>query len=141
MSELTVKLKKTINAPVESVFNAWLQADMLSKFMVPMPGMPEPRVEADGKQGGGFVIQMLVGDREIPHKGTYLTVDPYQKIVFTWESPFSVEGSTVTIRFRSISTNQTEVDFLHNKFKGEEERSDHENGWINILERLSTLTS
>lgn len=140
MTELSVKLRKTLNAPVEKVFDAWLDAETLSRFMTPMPGMPEPRVEADGREGGGFVIYMQVGDEEIPHKGKYLEVTPYSKLVFTWESPFSVDGSFVTIYFKKLDNDNTEIDFVHLKFKGEEERSNHEGGWTNILEKLNAVT-
>lgn len=139
MTELAVNLTKTINAPIEKVFNAWLDAKTLSKFMTPMPGMPEPRTVADGREGGEFVIYMQVGDKEIPHKGKYLEISAHRKLVFTWESPFSTDGSTVTIHFKALNDSRTEIDFAHVKFTGEEERSDHESGWTNILEKLSVL--
>ena len=139
MTDLAVNLTKTINAPIASVFNAWLDANTLSKFMMPMPGMPEPRTEADGRQGGAFTIYMQVGDEEIPHKGKYLEVNPYTKLVFTWESPFSTEDSTVTIHFIALADDQTKIDFSHVKFKGEEERENHEGGWTNILKNLNVV--
>ena len=141
MTELAINLRKTINAPIEKVFDAWLNADTLSKFMIPMPGMPEPRTEADGRQGGGFTIYMMVGEDEIPHRGQYLEVDRPNKLVFTWESPFSTADSTVTILFNSVHENSTEIDFRHIKFKDEESRNNHEGGWTNILEMLNEVTS
>lgn len=141
MTELAVKLTKTINAPIEKVFDAWLDADMLSKFMLPMPGMPEPRTETDGKEGGTFTIYMVVGDDEIPHKGKYLEVDRPNKLVFTWESPFSPKGSTVTILFKALDSNSTHIDFKHVKFNDEESRTNHEGGWTHILEKLDEISS
>jgi len=141
MSDLTVTIKRTINAPITNVFDAWLDAKILSKFMMPMPGMPEPRTEADGREGGGFTIFMQVGEQEIPHKGTYLEVNRPNKLEFTWESPFSTEGSTVTILFNAIDDDSTEVDFTHVKFIDEETRSNHELGWGTILDNLSALVS
>jgi len=139
MSDLTVKLKRTINAPIENVFDAWLEAKTLSRFMMPMPGMPEPKTEADGREGGGFTIMMQVGDQEIPHKGTYLEVSRPDKLVFTWESPFSTDGSTVAILFNAIDAESTEIDFTHVKFIDEETRSDHEGGWNTIIDNLAEL--
>lgn len=141
MTDLAIHLKKIINAPVERVFNAWLDADSLSSFMTPMPGMPNPRTERDGREGGRFAIYMQVNDKEIPHTGTYLEVSPHTKIVFTWESPFSTDGSTVTILFKPLDKNTTEVDFNHIKFISKEERNDHEGGWTYILEVLEQLTT
>ena len=141
MTDLVVKLTKTINAPIEKVFNAWLDADTLSQFMMPIAGMPQPRVEADGREGGSFAIYMMVGDNEIPHRGQYLKVEKPNKLVFTWESPFSTDDSTVTILFNSIDETTTEINFTHLKFKDEQARSNHEGGWGTILEYLSNTTN
>ncbi len=48
---LTLSLSKIIQAPVENVFNAWLDAKLLAKFMIPMPGMCEPQVTCNPSQG------------------------------------------------------------------------------------------
>jgi len=45
MTDLTVNITKTINASIDKVFDAWLNPKMLSQFILPMPGMPEPETE------------------------------------------------------------------------------------------------
>ena len=139
MAELALNIKKTIHAPVENVFNAWLDANTLSKFMTPMPGMPEPRVESDGIQGGRFAIYMMVQGKEVPHTGRYLEVDPYSKLSFSWESPSSVDGSTVTLLFNRLADGNTEIELNHVKFLGQQERDNHEGGWTEILNKLNTI--
>jgi len=141
MTDLMVNVSREINAPIEKVFDAWLDAKTLSRFMLPMPGMPEPRTECDGKQGGRFSIFMKVGDDEIPHSGTFLEVDRPNKLVFSWESPFSTDGSTVTLLLNSISENRTKIDLTHIKFPDEESRSNHEGGWGCILEKLDEIST
>ncbi len=139
MSDLTVNVTKTIHAPIEKVFDAWLNPEMLSQFILPMPGMPQPQTEIDAHEGGGFTIIMQVGDDKIPHTGKYLEIDRPNKLVFTWESPFSKDGSIVTLEFNDIDKNQTNVNLTHIKFIDEESRANHEGGWCNILESLNTL--
>lgn len=139
MDELKVTLTKDVNAPIEQVFDAWLDEKTLTRFMLPMPGMPQPRVIAEGKQGGTFTVFMQVGEKEIPHKGEYLEVSRYDKLVFTWESPFSPADSTVTIHFSPINAKQTRIDLSHVKFLDEEARDNHQGGWMNILETLETV--
>jgi len=141
MIDLAINLTKQINAPVERVFDAWMNAETLSRFMTPMPGMPEPRTEVDATLGGGFTIYMMVGENEIPHSGKYLEVNRPNKLVFTWESPFSTEGSTVTIELSSIDEKTTEINFSHIKFIDEEARSNHEGGWNEILNKLNEKLS
>ena len=141
MTELSVNITKTINAPIEQVFDAWLDPQTLSSFMQPMPGMPAPETKIDASVGGRFLIKMIVGDQIIPHEGSYHKIKKPNLLVFSWESPFSGEGSIVTLNFKALDTNSTELNLVHVKFPNEESRSDHEGGWTNILELLNNITS
>lgn len=135
MNELKLSVSRTINAPIESVFNAWLNPDMLAKFMIPGEGMTVPKAEANAVTGGRFDIVMQAGDKEIPHGGQYLELVPYSRIVFTWESPFSIEGSTVTLDLSSAGDG-TLINLVHVKFPDAESRTNHEGGWSRILAQL-----
>lgn len=139
MTELTVQLSKTIHAPIEKVFDAWLDPQILSSFMLPMPGMQRPEVEIDATPGGRFTIQMHVGEEAIPHSGEYLEISRPDRLVFSWESPFSTDGSTVTLSFSALEDKKTRVDLLHQRFPDEESRSDHEGGWGHILDKLDEI--
>ena len=139
MSELSVNLSKTINAPIESVFDAWLNPETMSRFILPMPGMPAPEIENNPVEGGRFTIVMNVGDDKIPHCGTYLSVDRPAFLKFSWESPYSPDGSTVALTFNAIDENTTRLDLEHVKFLHEEARSDHEGGWGSILDKLAEI--
>ncbi|HBS26486.1 MAG TPA: SRPBCC domain-containing protein [Gammaproteobacteria bacterium] len=141
MTDLTVKLNKTIHAPIETVFDAWLDPKLLARFILPAPGMPEPKVENDPQEGGKFVIIMEVGDDKIPHSGEYLEVNRPERLVFTWASPCSIDDSTVTLEFSAIDQSTTEIKLTHIRFIDEETRSDHEGGWSNILDKLDEITS
>jgi len=141
MTDLTVNINKAINAPIETVFDAWLNPETLSNFILPMPGMPEPQVENDPKEGGNFTIIMQVGDDKIPHTGKYLEINRPDKLVFTWESPFSPDDSTVTLNLSTVDENTTNVELIHVKFINEEARSNHEGGWGNILDALNNIVS
>ena len=90
-------------------------------------------------KGGKFTIVMKVGDDEIPHTGKYLEIKRPNKLAFTWESPFSTDGSTVTLRFSDLGGSKTNVELSHIKFIDEESRENHEGGWGNILECLNDI--
>lgn len=139
MTELLVSIDKTINAPIEKVFDAWLNPKMLSLFIMPMPGMPKPDVENYAREGGKFTIIMHAGDDKLPHTGEYLEIDRPNKLVFTWVSHCSVDNSTVTLNFTKIEDNKTNISLSHIKFIDEETRSDHEGGWSNILDKLNDV--
>ena len=79
------------------------------------------------------IVMMRAGDQDMPHQGTYKTIDRPNQLAFTWESPMSpIEGSTVTIDFADADGG-TEVRLTHVRFPSEESRSNHESGWGAIL--------
>ncbi len=139
MNNLTCHVSQVINAPLERVFDAWLNPAMLSRFMLPMPGMPEPKTEVDGRQGGRFTIHMEVGEEVIPHSGTYLEIDRPNRLVFSWESPFAADDSTVTLEFSAQDSDSTVLMLTHERFIDEESRSNHEAGWGCILKLLGEI--
>ena len=141
MTDLTVKVNKIIHAPIEKVFDAWLDPKMLSKFMTPMQGMPDSDVENDAQEGGDFTIIMHAGGNKLPHTGKYIEINRPDKLVFTWVSHRSVDNSIVTLNFTKIAENETNIVLSHVRFIDEGARSDHEGGWNNILNALNEMMS
>ncbi len=139
MTELTVSLEKTIAAPIERVFDAWLDPAMLSRFILPAPDMPNPKVENDPREGGRFEIVMQVGEEKLPHTGTYLVIDRPRRLVFSWESAYSTDDSEVRLDFTALENDRTRVSLTHVRFLHEEARSDHEGGWRRILDVLDAV--
>ena len=139
MNDLICHVSKVINAPIEKVFDAWLDPEQLSRFMLPLPGMAHPKTEVDGREDGRFTIYMEVGEEIVPHSGTYLELERPNRLVFSWESPFSTEGSNVTLDFTSVESNSTRIELTHVRFIDDETRSNHEAGWGNILDVLDEV--
>jgi uncharacterized protein YndB with AHSA1/START domain len=141
MSDLQLKVSKTIHAPIDKVFDSWLDAETLSRFMLPMPGMENPEVETNPVVGGEFTITMRVGDNSVPHTGNYIEIDRPRKLVFSWNSPASPDDSVVTLNLTKIDEQQTNVELTQIRFIDEQHRSNHEGGWGNILLSLSEQVS
>ena len=139
MSELELTVIRTISAPREKVFNAWLSPEMLAQFMRPAAsGIAPSKVTTDPVKGGRFSIVMVTPEREVPHSGTYLEIDPYSRLAFTWESPHSLDDSVVTIDLAEVDPRTTEVTLKQVKFRSEEARDSHVKGWTAILDLLAT---
>jgi len=136
MTDLTLNVSRTIDASPEALFNAWLDPALLAKFMAPAPGMTVPHAANDPVEGGRFDIVMKAGEQEIPHAGTYVEINRHSRLVFTWESPMSTDGSTVTLTFDAVDGG-TKVNLHHVKFANEESRDNHAGGWERILENLA----
>jgi len=133
MTNLNLKIEREFKAPPNVVFDAWLNPDMLRKFMLPGEGMSVPRASAEAREGGRFEIVMKAGEDEMPHTGTYMEIVPHSRIVFTWESPFSEDDSTVTLEF-SPTGSGTVLTLKHERFMTEESRDNHKGGWTRILQ-------
>ncbi|MBL0370498.1 SRPBCC domain-containing protein [Rhizobium sp. KVB221] len=140
MSELELNVSRTIAAPLEKVFNAWLEPETLAKFMRPCDGEGmDATVQNDPVKGGRFSIVMKLEDKEVPHAGTYLEVKPYSRLAFTWESPFSQDDSVVTIDFTEIGMRSTLVALKQVKFSSEESRDGHIKGWTRMFDQLTLV--
>lgn len=138
MTELTLTTSRVMKASPEAVFNAWLDPKMMAKFMLPGEGASVPKSSADAVEGGRFDLIMRMGDKDMPHGGVYQKITPHSELVFSWESPFSVDGSTVTLKL-SPSGDGTEVELTHVKFPNEESRDNHLGGWNAILAKLDDV--
>lgn len=136
MTELSLEVTKSLPYPPERVFDAWLNPQMLAKFMVPGPGMSVPEAQAEAKVGGRFrIIMRTPDDNDIPHEGEYLAINRATHLKFTWNSPFSQDDSTVTLDFQPDGTG-TQLRLSHVRFPNEESRDNHQGGWTLILEAL-----
>jgi uncharacterized protein YndB with AHSA1/START domain len=137
MNELELTVTRTIAAPREAVFNAWLSPVTLATFMrTAADGVEARNVTTDPVKGGRFMIVMVTPEREIPHSGTYLDITPYSRLSFTWESPHSLDDSVVTIDFAEPVPGQTEITLKQVKFRSEQARDGHIGGWTAILAYL-----
>ncbi len=130
--DLSLTVTRHIDAAPEALFDAWLDPAMLMKIMRPGPNTLCSSAKTDPVEGGRFEIVMGGDGKVLPHAGTYVTIDRPRKLVFTWESPFSIEGSTVTLTF-DPAENGTFVTLNHVRFPTEESRGNHEAGWTAIL--------
>ena len=136
-TDLKLELSRVIKAPREKLFDAWLDPDMLARFMLPADNVNVPKAETDPREGGRFLIVMRAGDQDLPHAGTYKTIDRANRLAFSWESPMSpVEDSTVTLDFADVEGG-TEIRLTHVRFPNEESRDNHEAGWGRILNTLA----
>lgn len=138
---LQLTVTKVIPASAKDLFEAWLDPSALAQIMKPGEGMADARVEVDAQEGGSFLIVMMAGDQEMPHRGEYKTIQRYERLAFTWESNFTIPGSTVSIDFKEIGANQTELTLHHVGFPNDEARGNHEGGWTRIVEVLSKVVS
>jgi len=140
MTDLSLTVSRNFKAAPQTVFDAWLNPEMLRQFMLPGEGTSVSSAENDPVEGGRFKIVMRAGDQDMPHKGTYTEISRHSRISFTWETPFSETPSDVRLTF-TPNGGGTDVELYHNKFESEESRDNHKAGWGFILASLENVVS
>lgn len=140
-------LKLLLDAPVEKVYAAWTNPELIPEWFVPKPWSIS-KVEMDIRPGGNSLIVMKSPEgQEFPNPGVYLEVVPNKRIVFTdafssaWnptEKPFMV--AIVEFEDQGGKTLYTATARHWSK----EAREQHEQmgfgpGWTQVAQQLEDL--
>jgi uncharacterized protein YndB with AHSA1/START domain len=146
----SLKIKRVFQAPREKVFAAWTQKEQLEKWMCkPHPDMTTTYLKFDVREGGSHALECHLPNGQLyVNHGTYKTVRPPEKLVFTWEwerfdeqrkKVGGLTGTLVTVDFYERG-GATEVVLSHEFFPSEQERDAHNRGWnltFNLLEKVT----
>jgi uncharacterized protein YndB with AHSA1/START domain len=136
-ANLVLMVRRTINASAERLFDAWTRPELMKQWFRGSE-MSTPVAETDLRVDGAWQIVMKKSDgKAYPHHGHYKVVDRPNKLVFTW-NPFEAAdyGTTVTLIFKKISENVTELTLIHEGFRDEEMKTGHDRGWNACLDTL-----
>jgi uncharacterized protein YndB with AHSA1/START domain len=119
-SRIEARVSQHLKATSERVYDAWLDPGKARVWMAASLtswGLAGDirRVEIDARVGGKFFFSDMRDGIEARHCGSYLELDPPQKIVFTWITDESEDAdpSVVTIMGTSRSSGN-DVLTLHN---------------------------
>lgn len=147
-----VQVTRLFNAPVERVWNAWTDSELVKQWWGP-EGFTCPNAEIDFRMGGKYFLAMQdPSGKVVWSSGIYKEIDPLKKIIctdyFSDESGNIISASEVgmpgewplecimTVEFRRVSGGQTEMTIKHQGIP-KEMHDDCVDGWnssINILQ-------
>ena len=139
--EIYLVLRRTIDAPVETVYAAWTDPETMCRWFAPGE-MTVARAVAETEAGGCFLVEMRGADgaRHIT-RGRYREVVRNRRLVHTWRWEGSEVESLVTVEFEPVSSGATRLTLTHSRFADGETRDRHEQGWTGCLEKLEALFS
>lgn len=133
------KVDQTLNAPLERVYEAWLNPEALPHWFGP-PGHVVSEASFDARSGGKYEIKMLSPENAAyTLSGTFLEVRPYEKLVYTWrwDNPELGDYDTeVTVEFFA-KDQATRVVITHKNFVSSEHCEGHKAGWLGSFERMA----
>ena len=132
-------LHRVIDAPVETVYAAWTEPEMLRRWLAP-GNATVVRAVAEVAVGGTFLVEMRGTDgRKWLTRGLYREVVPQRRLVHSWRWEDSEIETLVTVEFEPESAGRTRLTLTHSRFARDEARDEHEQGWSGCLAKLEAL--
>jgi uncharacterized protein YndB with AHSA1/START domain len=141
-SAVALVLRRTFDAPRETVFKAWTDPAIMQQFLGPA-NRGCKNVQVDLRAGGAYRIVMDGPDGEdFIAKGIYREVVVPERVVCTWlweeDDPSQEHETLLTLEFIAKG-NQTELVLTHENFKDAESCERHTEGWMAILDAYAKL--
>jgi uncharacterized protein YndB with AHSA1/START domain len=135
-ANLTLVVRRTIQASAEELFAAWTQPERLKLWWGPRPITCED-AEIDLRPGGSYRIANRLPDGTLLWiVGEFEVVEPPFRLVYTWRTDPSASAERVSVQFEPRD-NATEVIIVHERVSDPETRSRHEHGWSGCLDGLA----
>jgi uncharacterized protein YndB with AHSA1/START domain len=137
----TVRIERTYAAPVEAVFDAWTDPEVLRRWWKADPEH-EVTVAADVRVGGGYRLAMHRPDgEEMVVHGTYREVSRPDRLVYSWawegSGPYANHESEVAVTFVADGPGRTTVVIEHAGLLDETSRANHARGWNGVLDSFA----
>jgi uncharacterized protein YndB with AHSA1/START domain len=128
----SLEVTTTIKVPREKVFDAWLTADRMARFLC-AGDTHVAMMEVDPRVGGAFRIVMANAQGSYDHRGRYLEIERPARLRFTWASA-STDGTDaeVTVTFEDVEEG-TRVTLVQVSLPDAPAVERHERGWLSIL--------
>ena len=134
----TITINRRIAATVETVYQAWTDAEVIKRWMGP-GAVTVIDARADARTGGKYRIHMRSPEGE-DHivNGEYEETVPNERLVFTWQWEGNDLQTTVRVEFKAVDNNHTELTLHHAGFPDADTRNHHEQGWNGCLDKLES---
>ena len=137
----TVSLKRTFNAPIKLVWEAWTQPEHIAQWWGPK-GMNTKVIEHDFRVGGKWKYTMEMPDgNEFISEGVYSVIDEFEKIFSSANFKPMTEGVEIQALFEEDGdkTNFTfNVVHATEEYCKQQEKMGIMNGWGAVFDRLDT---
>ncbi|HZU78270.1 MAG TPA: SRPBCC domain-containing protein [Acidimicrobiales bacterium] len=147
-----VRLERTIPAPVEQVYRAWLDPELIVRWMNPGT-FTVSRVEVDERLGGAYRIWHAEHGVELGGFDCQVTaLEPNRRIAFLWGfvGPERRQGpaydSVLTVTLAPTADGATALTLVHERLDAladamPEAAGQVRGGWDDVLGKLAALLS
>ncbi|MCU7555445.1 SRPBCC domain-containing protein [Alteromonas sp. ASW11-19] len=133
-------LNATFHTSVTHLFDAFHRPELLIQWFAPGSAQVS-QIMANFTEGGRYRITMQEpnGDK-YTLTGIYSYIRRNEKIVMSWAWEDDREESVITtveVELESVDDATTALTLIHSGFANEQERNQHQQGWMACFEKLS----
>lgn len=139
-SDRTLTLERTLNAPIELVWEAWSKPEHIAHWWGPK-GMDVNVIEHDFRVGGKWKYTMLMPDgNEFTSDGRYIEIVNLERIISTANFKPMTEGVEIQALFEE---NGDKTNFTFNvvhpteEYCKQQEKMGFYNGWGSVFDGLN----
>ena len=138
----TITIKRTFNAPIALVWEAWTQPEHIAQWWSPK-GVKTKVVEHEFTVGGKWkYIMPMPNGQEFIAEGVYTEIIKFEKIASTANFRPMTEGVEIHSLFKA-NGDKTDFTFLvihpTEEYKIQQEKMGIMNGWGSVFDRLDEL--
>lgn len=136
--ETTLRLERTIAAPLEKVFAAWTTPEALIRWFAPTDAYTVEVHELNAVTGGAYTFELVhSGGNRHRVGGKYREVTRPSRLVFSWKwEEFPERGDTLVTVELTEDAGRTRLVLTHELFPNVEARDGHAGGWNGGLDHL-----
>lgn len=106
---------QTFAVGIESLWQAWADEKIVSRWFT-------TNAKQDFREGGAY-------DNGDGDKGTFLRIVPHELLQFSWDNEKHSPGTVVTITFRTLGAEASELELVHRGLADEACARDMSKGW------------
>jgi uncharacterized protein YndB with AHSA1/START domain len=140
-----LRIERTFQAPIEKVFDAWSNEDVLRRWLHANPDWETPVAEVDLRVGGRIRIVMRdpAGGAEHGASGEYQLIERPRRLIFSWTFDDHPDNRQLIELEFSEREGMTSVVMINSGIATDGQRAGQQTGWeacYDNLERALTTS-
>lgn len=139
--ERVLRIERSFDAPVEAVFEAWTNEEVLRRWLYGQPQLETSTAEVDLRVGGRIRIVMSErsGGKAAGATGEYRVVEPPNRLVFTWVwDDYPDHPQLIELEF-SERRGRTTVRMTNSAIHDDERWQSQRDGWNYCYDNLERV--
>jgi len=139
MKSHQIVIKRVFKLAKRELFDAWSKPEIMCRWFFASPQTSAAcSVQNSFVKHGEYKLVMHMEDYDVNIYGQYLEINRYNLIVFSWNSSV-VSDSRVSLAFKSLSQNRTELILTHRLLPDQTISDQHIVGWNYCFDNLEKI--